>query len=195
MNATRADGDTDLVWAIRNKKDDVVRYLLDYPDINVSPGQLNGPSSLMLLAEWFNTGLMKALITHRTFDEVDFNRQDKDGKTFLHHLFGERVLGRQAVDTQFLASLIDEREIDLSIADTRGYTALMCSIVFASKNQIRGLEDIILSMLQKSKPQDIIRKNRYVKPPCMSADILSLYCGAGVCAMASLSTKLQQHKS
>ena len=139
INFGDSDGDTPLIFAVRNGHLSVVKKLLEHPDVDVNCCDCKGWTPLMWaifcmepnVVQYFD--IVKALLQ---VPSLQLGRCCNDGQTALHYVCEQNlvsVLKLLCQDSRCNPALVNKKDSD-------GYTALMTAVCWGHLDNVKELD-------------------------------------------------------
>lgn len=147
VNAQNWFGSTALVIASLNGHENIVRFLLKIPDININIKTNNGTTALIAAADPLkgtvhsSENIMKMLLQ---MPDINVNDQDNDGSTAL-------MLAARRSNFEIVNLLLKIPTIDINAQEKSGWTAFMFASVKQNKNIVKLLLDAGAAYTIKTK--------------------------------------------
>jgi len=143
LNSLNKDGITPLILAIQYSKIEIVKMLLDNPNIDINIQDKNGHTALIHAITNNKIEIVKMLLDH---PNIDINFQNKNGNTALIHAISNNKI-------EIVKMLLDHPNIDINFQNKNEYTALIYAI---DQNNIE-----ILKILLDNPNIDVNNKNKF----------------------------------
>jgi len=140
-----------LMWAVFYNREELIRYFLTYPDININNKDCDGWTALYISCYTNNVLIIKLLLGHK---DIDVNIQNRFGQTGLHNAcFNNNI--------EIVRELLLDARVDIWIRDKDGLSARD----IAMQNRCRGIANMLkrigrmslLRILNKALCRDISR--------------------------------------
>ena len=147
-------GINQLMYCVRNKSKDMLKFLLNLQVININEKDANGKTILIhAIEDYSSDNIIKMLLSEK---DIDINAKDAEGKTALMYAFETHC------NEDIIKLLLSEKDIDINAKDNEGKTALMYAF------ETHCNEDII-KLLLSEKDIDINEKDANGKTVLMYA--------------------------
>lgn len=141
INATDSDSKTPLYLAVKRGHEAVVRWLLEYNDLDVNFADEMKRTALQLAVEGEHETITELLLKHK---DVDVNSKNGRGETLLQTTISKK-------DTKMMEILLKHKDVDLNSKDYRGNTLLHWTI--------NDRHTDLMEFLLKHKDVDVNSKN------------------------------------
>lgn len=138
INATDAAGNTALIAATRAGKNDIVKYLLSQPGIDINKKFTNGRSALIVALANKQSEAALLLLDN---PKVDVNIQDNDGNTAL-------ILAVKEGNPVITNKIIAKPNVNLNLKNKAGQTAM----AVAANENIKNILKAKSQPVQPTKP-------------------------------------------